>query len=1093
MNVWCLLVRDCELVANTVLVANVNSAIVSRTKIDTGISWRRYRQYRGLEPCTEPHRRSRRSTELFQLINELTRVVTYGNRASTPLPDASSIQMDYLQQVQTAIAHQRAAAALQQHTATDATSRLSARGRKRALSSSPYSEAFDVNSMIRFSPNQLVSFMNSPRTGSYGHLSAGTLSPLHQQLLQRHYPHHPVATALAPPVPGTTDLGTDVVSSTNVEIKTEIKEESKDDSDEPDFVETNCHWGECTIQFDTQQQLVDHLQKDHIQTNKKAYVCRWQECSREEKPFKAMYMLVVHMRRHTGEKPNKCTFEGCQKAYSRLENLKTHLRSHTGEKPYMCEYPGCSKAFSNASDRAKHQNRTHSNEKPYVCHAPGCTKRYTDPSSLRKHVKTVHGADFYANKKHKGPQSDDNPNSGGVGSDNSSPLSPGSGKSIPDAPPSAYTQIGQPQTPPSEGSPVNDSQVSTTTCGSVAVDSLANLPSQAQESPWDSLNYEVDEFAEAITCAVSGGGNYGDEPVVQRANFSSLDRLKQRMQPPIPLRGMPPPVAPSGGLNIGGHGGGGRYTELRTCHGGDGSTAISRYGDHLGRGPHGATQETSFVTNAQAMRRDSIASTYYGSMTSEQTRSETNRSTVESSALSDPVAVSSCGSESYHAYSALVSPATGPPAPPNPNIAVPRNVNTSNDDSESSTLAEDDARVHEMANVSQPQQRNAEVKHLGLDEIDLPDEFVNFINHQEGGDMPPSASHANLPARPGSALSSAAVSSVSQYDEVARRTQPSTQMGPPQHPVPRSRAGHARPYCYHQQATSNLMISQQHDGYDYYPPVTPAPPIPPAALATHHHQQQQQPSQQPQPAQPHHRAVAPIAPPPSQGAAAGSQMQGGMPASHVNHCYYPAPPAGTSTGMSNYPTVHPLHVKNDHDRNMNHMSCRNIQQQTHSQSQPQHHGKVPERTALSNQSNLQLQPMNAEALQHLKQQQAQIALRQQQQHNHHQSQQQRHHQPPHHLLGNQAGTQHQNHQHPVAMHRSEIQCRSVSQSSMAPDTYRRTLEYVQQCQISSSSESRQQRRSPLLQPMCTRNMVINDMSASLHTLVRETTHLKLMQ
>lgn len=52
---------------------------------------------------------------------------------------------------------------------------------------------------------------------------------------------------------------------------------------------------------------LQHINSDHIHANKKSFVCRWKECSRTEKPFKAQYMLVVHMRRHTGEKPHRCT------------------------------------------------------------------------------------------------------------------------------------------------------------------------------------------------------------------------------------------------------------------------------------------------------------------------------------------------------------------------------------------------------------------------------------------------------------------------------------------------------------------------------------------------------------------------------------------------------------------------------------------------------------------------------------------------------------------------------------------------------------------------------------------------------------------
>ncbi|XP_051970548.1 transcriptional activator GLI3-like [Xyrauchen texanus] len=390
--------------------------------------------------------------------------------ASTTGPASNALHMEYLQAME---------------GSRFPSPRLAARpSRKRPLPNSPLPDPnFDLQAMIRNSPNSLVTILNNSRSssstgGSYGHLSAGTISPalsfaypptpvalqMHQQLISRqpgivgsafgHSPpliHPAPAFATQRPLPcippstlthterstASTDsqckpTSESAVSSTgdpmqhkrsklkpddeppspgaiSVQEQTDgmtlVKEEGdkEEGKQEPEVVyETNCHWEGCCREFDTQEQLVLHINNDHIHGEKKEFVCRWEECSREQKPFKAQYMLVVHMRRHTGEKPHKCTFEGCSKAYSRLENLKTHLRSHTGEKPYVCEHEGCNKAFSNASDRAKHQNRTHSNEKPYVCTIPGCTKRYTDPSSLRKHVKTVHGPEAHVTKKQRG-------------------------------------------------------------------------------------------------------------------------------------------------------------------------------------------------------------------------------------------------------------------------------------------------------------------------------------------------------------------------------------------------------------------------------------------------------------------------------------------------------------------------------------------------------------------------------------------------------------------------------------------------------------------------------------------------------------------
>ncbi|XP_061489009.1 zinc finger protein GLIS1 isoform X2 [Rhineura floridana] len=160
-----------------------------------------------------------------------------------------------------------------------------------------------------------------------------------------------------------------------------------------------CRWIDCSAAYDQQDELVRHIEKTHIDQRKgEDFTCFWTGCVRRYKPFNARYKLLIHMRVHSGEKPNKCMFEGCNKAFSRLENLKIHLRSHTGEKPYLCQHPGCQKAFSNSSDRAKHQ-RTHLDTKPYACQIPGCSKRYTDPSSLRKHVKAHSAKEQQVRKK----------------------------------------------------------------------------------------------------------------------------------------------------------------------------------------------------------------------------------------------------------------------------------------------------------------------------------------------------------------------------------------------------------------------------------------------------------------------------------------------------------------------------------------------------------------------------------------------------------------------------------------------------------------------------------------------------------------------
>ena len=171
-------------------------------------------------------------------------------------------------------------------------------------------------------------------------------------------------------------------------IKTETSEEDNGELHDNDNHNNNdkhiCKWiinGEkCDEIFENTELLTNHIIDKHISSGKSEYICNWEGCNRDNKPFTQKQKIIRHLNTHTKHKPFECNI--CGKKFSLDLMLKQHMRIHTGEKPYKCDI--CGKTFKTSSSLTIHL-RIHSGDKPMICKI--CGKRFNESSNLNKHMK----------------------------------------------------------------------------------------------------------------------------------------------------------------------------------------------------------------------------------------------------------------------------------------------------------------------------------------------------------------------------------------------------------------------------------------------------------------------------------------------------------------------------------------------------------------------------------------------------------------------------------------------------------------------------------------------------------------------------------
>lgn len=140
----------------------------------------------------------------------------------------------------------------------------------------------------------------------------------------------------------------------------------------------------CQVEFPCSEDLQNHLPVCLSRKKAKSRMCNI--CG---KILCSNYALQAHINSHTGEKPIKCSHEGCSKTFRHESSRIEHMRMHTGEKPFHCTIDGCDQRYAYRVDFNRHKFKVHGiYTRKYPCQI--CTEIFPEKHILTKHMEKSH-------------------------------------------------------------------------------------------------------------------------------------------------------------------------------------------------------------------------------------------------------------------------------------------------------------------------------------------------------------------------------------------------------------------------------------------------------------------------------------------------------------------------------------------------------------------------------------------------------------------------------------------------------------------------------------------------------------------------------